>query len=230
MSTRSLPECGTSVSTSGRAALSAGLTARLDYLHGLGVQALWISPVLKNPRPDWQYNYHGYGAQDFLELDGRLAADGTRAGAERELSDLVEQAHGRGIAVILDVVLNHAGRVFDYVRDGQTVKSFVDRATLDGALGTEPPVRWLNGFGFPRADWQDVIPGGQALSADDAVYPEELRRQVFFADADRRSPTIPEVRASSEETSTSSANSWWSTTLTPPARRRCGPHSVGRRS
>jgi Alpha amylase, catalytic domain len=151
----------------------------LGYLHELGVQALWISPVLKNPRPDWRYNYHGYGAQDFLELDGRLAGDGTRAGAERELSELVEQAHGRGIAVILDVVLNHAGRVFDYVRDGQTVTSFVDRATLDGALGTETPVRWLNGFGFPRADWQDVIPAGQALSADDAVYPEELRRQVF---------------------------------------------------
>jgi glycosidase len=157
-----------------------GVTARLSYLHDLGVRALWLSPVVKNPRPDWQYNYHGYGAQDFLELDGRLAADGTHTGAERELADLVEQAHGRGIAVILDVVLNHAGRVFDYVRNGQTVRSFADPAILDGALGTEPPIRWLNGFGFPRADWQDTIPAGQPLSPDDAVYPAELRRHVFF--------------------------------------------------
>jgi glycosidase len=135
---------------------------------------------VKNPRPGWRYNYHGYGAQDFLELDARLASDGTQAGAERELTELVEQAHGRGIAVILDIVLNHAGRVFDYVSSGQTVASFADQLALDGPLGSEPPIRWLNGFGFPRADWQDVISAGQTLSPDDAVYPAELRRHVFF--------------------------------------------------
>jgi glycosidase len=158
----------------------AGVTAQLDYLEELGVGALWLSPVLKNSRPDWRYNYHGYGAQDFINLDERLAGDGTRAGAERELTELVEQAHARGILVILDVVLNHAGRIFDYVRGGVTVTEFSDPDVMNGALGTEPPVRWLNGFGFPRADWQDSIPAGQPLSPDDAVYPSDLRQHVFF--------------------------------------------------
>ena len=37
-----------------------GLTAQLNYLSGLGVKALWLSPVLKNSRPDSQYTYPGY--------------------------------------------------------------------------------------------------------------------------------------------------------------------------
>lgn len=157
-----------------------GVTAQLDYLRDLGVRALWLSPVVKNPRPDWEFNYHGYAAQDFLSIDERFGSDGTAATAERELTELVEQAHARGIYVILDVVLNHAGRVFDYVRDGRTVTRFADPAVLGGPLGSEPPIRWLNGLGFPRADWQDELPPGTVTSPDDAVYPEELRRAVFF--------------------------------------------------
>jgi hypothetical protein len=38
----------------------------------------------------------------------------------------------------------------------------------------------LNGYGFPRADWQDLIPPGAALSADDAVYPVDLQQKLFF--------------------------------------------------
>lgn len=158
----------------------AGVTAQLDYLRDLGARAVWLSPVLKNARPDWRYNYHGYGAQDFLAVDERFGSDGTTATAERELKELVEQAHGRGLYVILDIVLNHAGRVFDYVRDGRNVDRFADPAVMDAPLGTEPPIRWLNGFGFPRADWQDTIPGGSTLSPDDAVQPDELRRHVFY--------------------------------------------------
>jgi hypothetical protein len=101
-----------------------GVTDQLNYLHELGVKALWLSPILKNPRPDWQYNYHGYDTQDFLNIDERLGSDGTLATAESELKELVAQAHGRGIYVVLDIVLNHAGRVFDYVYQGQVVDQF----------------------------------------------------------------------------------------------------------
>src|SRR5262249_23668589 len=45
-----------------------GVTNQLNYLHDLGVKALWLSPVLKNPHPDWRYNYHGYDTQDFLHI------------------------------------------------------------------------------------------------------------------------------------------------------------------
>ena len=56
-----------------------GVTAQLDYLATLGCGAIWLSPVVKNPRPDdWEYNYHGYATQDFLNIDERFASDGTR--------------------------------------------------------------------------------------------------------------------------------------------------------
>lgn len=61
-----------------------GVRAQLGYLQDLGVRALWLSPVLKNAKPDWPWNYHGYGQQDFLNVDERFASDGTRATAERD--------------------------------------------------------------------------------------------------------------------------------------------------
>ncbi|MBK8475794.1 MAG: alpha-amylase [Opitutaceae bacterium] len=158
----------------------AGVTAQLDYLQNLGCGAIWMTPVLKNPRPDWDYNYHGYAAQDFLNIDERFASDGTPATAERELTELVDQAHARGIYVILDIVLNHSGRVFDYVVDGVTHHSVADKACMDRPLGQELPVRWLNGYGLPRSDWENGFPAGTTLSADDAVFPEELRNHLFF--------------------------------------------------
>jgi glycosidase len=164
-----------------------GVTVQLDYLHELGVKALWLSPILKNPRPNWQYNYHGYDTQDFLHIDGRFGSDGTLATAERELDELVAQAHGRGMYVVLDIVLNHAGRVFDYVYQGQVVDEF-DGSNLLGLApgsseapwGQEPPIEWLNGYGFPRDDWRNRIPPGTPLSPDDAVYPRDLQEKTFF--------------------------------------------------
>lgn len=158
----------------------SGVRARLGYLEQLGVKALWLSPVLKNSKPDWDFNYHGYGAQDFLNVDERLASDGTRATAERELTALVDEAHARGMHVILDIVLNHTARVFDYVRPDGVVSSFGDPEVMNAALGTEPPVEWLNGFGFPRADWRNQLPAPAQLSADDAVWPSDLQDHLFF--------------------------------------------------
>lgn len=156
-----------------------GVQSRLGYLQTLGVNAIWISPVLKNSRPDaWKYNYHGYGAQDFLNLDARFASDGTLATAEQELTDLVDEAHARGIYVILDIVLNHAARVFDYVRDGVTVDSFADPSVINGPLGSEPDIRWMDGTG--TAHWLNQLPQSSALSADDAVWPTDLQNPLFF--------------------------------------------------
>jgi glycosidase len=157
-----------------------GVTARLDYLRDLGVKALWLSPVLKNPRPNWQYTYTGYDTQDFLNIDERFGSDGTRATAERELEELVAQAHGRGIHIIVDIVINHAARVFDYVYKGKVVDQFADPAVMNAPPGEEPPIQWLNGYGAPRADWQNQIPVDTPLSPDDAVYPSDLQEKLFF--------------------------------------------------
>lgn len=158
-----------------------GVQARLGYLADLGVNAIWITSPLKNPRPDsWKCNYHGYAAQDFLNLDTRFASDGTLATAERELTELVDEAHARGIYVILDIVLNHSGRVFDSVRDGHTVDSFCDPAMINAPLGSEPAVEWLNGYGYPRGDWENQLPPPQQLSPDDAIWPADLQNYLFF--------------------------------------------------
>jgi len=119
-----------------------GVTAQLDYLQDLGVKALWLSPVLKNSRPNWQYTYTGYDTQDFLNIDERFGSDGTRASAEKELVELVAQAHARGMHVIVDMVINHAARIFDYVYEGKVVDQFTDPAVMNAPPGREPPIQW----------------------------------------------------------------------------------------
>jgi alpha-amylase len=86
----------------------AGLRAKLPYLDELGVDVLWISPIVDNiDEPvrgagfeDW--GYHGYWAKDFERVDEHL-------GTEDDLRGLVAHAHARGMRVLLDVVLNHPG-------------------------------------------------------------------------------------------------------------------------
>jgi alpha-amylase len=93
-----------------------GLRQQLDELADLGVTALWITPVVKNIDgfvtgagfPDW--GYHGYWADDFYRLDPRF-------GSEADLKALVDDAHRRGIKVLLDVVYNHAGYDSQYTKD-----------------------------------------------------------------------------------------------------------------
>jgi glycosidase len=166
-----------------------GIRQHLPYLKTLGVQSIWITPVVKNPRPsDVVAAYAGYGAQDFLNLDERFASDGTLATAETELSALVDEAHARGIYVILDIVLNHAGCVFFYVYPpGSVVKEFSSSDVMNGPLGSEPPLQWLDATGTPNPAWQNTLPAPATLSPDDAVWPSDFQRIDFFR---RRGDTI----------------------------------------
>jgi glycosidase len=152
-----------------------GVRRQLDYLQQLGVGALWLSPVLKN----CQYNpftYHGYGIQDFLQVDPRFAADPAAAAAdprlaEAELRALVDEAHARGIYVIFDIVLNHAGDVFAYVLDdGRQV------AEADGC-DRPYPIAWRDADGAGRPAWAEA-PADPPPDA--AIWPAELRRNACF--------------------------------------------------
>lgn len=158
-----------------------GVRQQLGYLQTLGVNAIWLSPVVKNPKPEsFAYTYPGYDAQDFLNIDARFGSDGTQATAEAELTALVLEAHGRGIYVILDIVLNHAGQVFNYLYNGSPSADFTDANVMNGPLGSEPPIQWMNGLGSVRTDWQNTLPAPAALSPDDAVWPTDLQRTDFF--------------------------------------------------
>lgn len=85
-----------------------GITKKLDYLDDLGVTVLWISPILKHPV--FSKNYHGYGIQNFLEIDPHF-------GNKEDLKELVDKAHSNDIYIILDVIINHSGDVFEYLRE-----------------------------------------------------------------------------------------------------------------
>lgn len=76
-----------------------GVIDNLDYIAGLGVNAIWLTPIFKVG------SYHGYDTIDYLEIDLRF---GTKA----DLAELVQQAHARGLRVILDFVANHSSDQF----------------------------------------------------------------------------------------------------------------------
>jgi glycosidase len=160
-----------------------GIAAQLDYIASLGARALWITPVLKNPfpdtAPDWPYNYHGYATQDFLTIDGRFASDGTAATAAIELTELIEAAHARGLHVILDIVINHTAEVFKYIYQGQVTDTFTDPVILNGPLGDEPPILWIDGSGNAQSAWQNNLPAS-GLTGDDAVWPLDLQSHYDF--------------------------------------------------
>lgn len=87
----------------------AGLTQKLDYLEDLGVNTIWITPIVEQqtePNADAEvgesWGYHGYWAKNFEELDSHL-------GTEAEFEALLDAAHARGMKIMVDVVLNHAG-------------------------------------------------------------------------------------------------------------------------
>jgi glycosidase len=150
----------------------SGIREQLDYLRALGAGALWLSPVIKNCQFE-DTTYHGYGFQDFLRVEPRFASDPVAARADPQLADvelqrLVDEAHARGLYVIFDVVLNHAGNVFAYEGHG------------DSAPFREQPygIGWRDEHGAPAFD--DFSRAPADLSDDAAVWPRELQRNIFW--------------------------------------------------
>ena len=112
----------------------AGITQKLDYLEDLGINTIWITPIVENipgvkvtdtGKEDVPYNaaYHGYWASDFTKLNPTL-------GTEEEFQTLIDQAHSRGIRIMVDIVVNHAGYDTDFgnmIRSGDDIVSGSDQ-------------------------------------------------------------------------------------------------------
>lgn len=125
-----------------------GITRRLDYIKNLGCNTIWLSPIFKN-RQEKNDTFHGYGIQDFLDVDGRF-------GTKEDLKELVRQAHARGMYVILDIILNHTGDNWGYPGDYQYNYWKDAPGPFD--------------FGF----WREADPS-PSLQDNDAVWPVELQ-------------------------------------------------------
>jgi glycosidase len=107
-----------------------GVTSKLGYLKRLGVTTLWLSPVFK--QRGHLDTYHGYGIQDFLDVDPRF-------GSRQDLVDLVAAAHAAGIRVVLDIIFNHSGANWLYP-GGQRMppyKPFADHYDFGKWLGDQ---------------------------------------------------------------------------------------------
>ncbi|MGQ9560311.1 MAG: alpha-amylase family glycosyl hydrolase [Candidatus Oleimicrobiaceae bacterium] len=92
----------------------SGVLDRLDYLRDLGVTAIWLSPVYDNSDSSFMgwWPYHGYQPVDFFSVDEHF-------GTLQLLGDLVDEAHRRGMKVILDIVCNHVAPDHPWVKKYQ---------------------------------------------------------------------------------------------------------------
>ena len=82
-----------------------GIREHLDYFRELGVTALWLTPVMENNSPDQENGfstYHGYATTDYYRVDPRF---GTNADYRR----LCDEAHAKGLKVVMDMIFNHSG-------------------------------------------------------------------------------------------------------------------------
>lgn len=138
-----------------------GIESKLDYLQNLGVTTLWVGPIWKQRR-DLE-TYHGYGIQNFLDIDPRF-------GTRQDLRDLVDAAHDRGMYVLLDIIYNHTGNNWFY-RDE------------NGNPVTTKPYRfspphdihgWRSGRGESTSEIADI---------EDGVWPEEFQNWEWYTRA-----------------------------------------------
>lgn len=157
-----------------------GLTSKIGYLQRLGVTAIWVSPVFKQVA--FQETYHGYGIQNFLDVDPHF-------GTREDLKRMVQTAHEHGIYVILDIILNHAGNVFAYQPDRYWTEN-----KESGVWFLDP--RWdgnryaVQGFhdaqGNPSLPFARLDPQTHASAwPDGAIWPAELQSPSCYTQKGR---------------------------------------------
>jgi alpha-glucosidase len=88
-----------------------GITQRLDYLQWLGVEAIWLDPIMVSPNDDW-----GYDVADYVDVDPPL---GTISDAE----EMIDEAAKRGIRIILDLVPNHTSDRHPWFLDAKSSRT-----------------------------------------------------------------------------------------------------------
>ncbi|WP_051551633.1 alpha-amylase family glycosyl hydrolase [Nocardioides sp. URHA0020] len=95
----------------------AGLQSRLDYIKGLGTDAIWLTPIFQNKAVQLEdgpsAGYHGYWITDFTKVDPHL-------GTNADLAELVDAAHAKGMKVFFDIITNHTADVIGYEQGDRT--------------------------------------------------------------------------------------------------------------
>lgn len=118
----------------------AGITASLDYIRSLGVDAIWLSPFYPSPQVD-----AGYDVSDYCDVDPMF-------GDLEDFDDLVQEAHGLGLRVLIDLVPNHSSDrhpLFQAALGAPPGSASRDLYHFVDHPGEEPPNNWRSVFGGP---------------------------------------------------------------------------------
>ncbi|GEB95080.1 pullulanase-type alpha-1,6-glucosidase [Microbacterium lacticum] len=134
----------------------AGLRANLDYIAGLGTNAIWLTPSFMNKPVQGEgenasAGYHGYWITDFTRIDPHL-------GTNDELKAFIDDAHSRGIDVYFDIITNHTADVISYAENQYT---YIDQATkpyTDAAGNAFDPADFAGTDTFPTMDAATSFP------------------------------------------------------------------------
>ncbi len=151
-----------------------GIQSKLDYLKDLGVTTLWVGPMFK--QRSRLNTYHGYGIQDFLEIDPRF-------GSRQDLQELVEAVHARNMYIILDIIVNHSGNNWGYVPQGQPPDQdrgvfYLNFPEFYGDFNHPYQIAWRN-----SQNRSFTFDGGQLTDANDGVWPRELQSEARYTRA-----------------------------------------------
>jgi alpha-glucosidase len=116
-----------------------GITSKLDYLHQLGVDAIWITPCFPSPQVDF-----GYDVSDYEAIDPMY-------GTMKDFDRLVSEAKKRNIRVILDFVVNHTSDEHKWFLDSKSsnTSKYRDWYIWRDGKGEQPPNNWQSTFGGP---------------------------------------------------------------------------------
>lgn len=112
-----------------------GVRQHLDYFNELGVTALWFTPVLENNSPDTDNGfstYHGYATTDYYRVDPRF-------GTNAQYRQLIDEAHAKGLKVVMDMIFNHCGFEHPWVKDMPAKDWFNLPEWLEDSKGTSNP-------------------------------------------------------------------------------------------
>lgn len=151
----------------------AGLTRRLDYLEGLGVTGLWITPPVANQWWDGEANfsgYHGYWASDFSAIDAHY-------GSDADYVALGSALDARGMTLVQDIVVNHVGNFFAYDdwREGEPAHTW--RRTR-GSRPVDRPTQWPFSENDPNDPAQRIL-GIYHWTPPVRDYTDEVQERTF---------------------------------------------------
>ncbi|MGO1506110.1 MAG: pullulanase X25 domain-containing protein, partial [Brachybacterium sp.] len=154
----------------------AGLHEKLDYIEGLGMTSIWLTPSFTNnpvqgEGEDASSGYHGYWVTDFTTIDPHL-------GTNEELKALIDDAHSRGIKVYFDIITNHTADLIDY-EEGEY--GYIDQATspyLDTAGNPVDVTAQAQSPDFPAMDPATSFPYTPVRSAENQVMVPEVLNDV----------------------------------------------------